>query len=164
MKNREGRVTPENITELKDNEIFVFGSNESGIHKAGAAKIATESFGAKMGIGYGPTGKCFAIPTKSWEIKGVLPQAAIECFVGRFSEYCLMYPDKKFLVTKIGCGLAGYKPEDIAPIFAAFDDKMFSNVSLPQEFWDVIDKVYREELVEYLSIKDDGEKNELSNV
>lgn len=155
----ERKVTPENITELKDNEIFVFGSNEGGKHGAGAAKLAAEKFGAIHGQGFGPMGKSFGIPTKAWSISNVLPPAVIECYAARFCEYAAEHKDKQFLVTQIGCGLAGYKPEEIAPFFALADD--IHNISLPQCFWDVIDKVYREEMIKHMMIEDDGQTNEL---
>ena len=161
-RKREGRITPENITELKKGEVFVFGSNEGGIHSAGAAKIAKEKFGAEMGKGWGPTGQCFALPTKNWNVSGTLPMVAIECYIGRFVEYILLNPDKKFLITKIGCGLAGLKPEDIAPLFSGLDE--LPNVSLPVEFWDILDKTYREDTVKELIFENDGAKNELSNL
>ena len=160
MKRDKSRITPENITELKKNEVFVFGSNEAGVHGAGAALLAKQKFGAIEGKGWGPAGKTFAIPTKSWDVKGVLPLIVLECYVGRFSEYVANHPEEQFLVTKIGCGLAGNSIEDIAPLFAGFEG--FKNVALPQNFWDVIDKTCREELVKLMSIEcDDGDKNEL---
>lgn len=154
-------VTPENITELKENEIFVFGSNEAGVHGAGAAALAKEKFGAIEGQGYGPMGKSFAIPTKGWKINQ-LPLPAIQCYAIRFTEYAALNPDKKFLVTQVGCGLAGYKPEDIAPFFLLAESH--PNIYLPQSFWDVLDKQTGEGLYEYLKIEDDGEKNELRHV
>jgi len=162
MIKRDGRVTPENITELKKGQVFVFGSNESGIHGAGAALTAKEKFGAEMGKGYGPTGQCFAIPTKSWDIKGILPIPVLECYIARFTEYAMMHPEKTFLVTKIGCGLAGYEPKDIAPIFS--DCTHLNNIHLPEEFWDILNVVTKEEMYDRLKIDHDNPKNELSNV
>lgn len=117
------------ITTLKQNEVFVFGSNESGIHGAGAAKQALNSFGAEWGTGYGPTGQCFAIPTKDRNIQ-TLPLEAIEMYVKSFIEYADKRPALTFLLTPIGTGLAGYKVEDIAPMFK----EVPSNVVLPGEF------------------------------
>lgn len=159
---RKGRVTPENIVSLAKDEVFVFGSNEGGIHGSGAAKDAKERFQAEMGVGYGPTGQCFAIPTKNWNVSGTLPLPVIECYAARFIEYAMLNPKKKFLVTQIGCGLAGYNPEDIAPFFAGVDP--IKNISLPQSFWNVIDKVYLEDVVKWMTITNDGEKNEVRNV
>ena len=160
---KEGRITPENITKLKKDEVFVFGSNESGHHGAGAAKLAFDNFGAIMGNGWGPMGQSFAIPTKSWDIKGIIPLKALECYLGRFSEYAMQHPEKQFLVTKIGCGLAGWSVEDIAPLFAGFDDPMFKNVSLPEEFWKVLDKTGDEEMYDYLKLEEEDIENGAGN-
>lgn len=122
------KYTPEPITALNPNEIFVFGSNESGIHGAGAARMAL-SFGAKMGHGFGPSGSTFAIPTKDWNIE-TLPIPHIAPYVTRFLEYTKNKPNLIFLVTKIGCGLAGHTIETIAPLFKGHP----SNVILPEEF------------------------------
>ena len=124
------RVTPSNITEVGDHEIFVFGSNESGIHGAGAAKVAL-SFGAEMYKGFGFAGNTFAIPTKDWVIKS-LPLDVVEHYVKRFLAATKDEPEYTFLVTAIGTGLAGFKVEDIAPMFK--DALEMKNVYLPQEF------------------------------
>lgn len=155
-------TTPENITELKENEIFVFGSNEAGKHGKGAALTAKEKFGARDGQGYGPHGQSFAIPTKNWTVDSPLPLKVIECYAVRFTEYAAMNPDKVFMVTKIGCGLAGYTPEEVGPFFALALDH--ENISLPQEFWDAIDKENKDAIYDYLKIEDDGAKNELRKV
>ena len=125
-------VTPENITKLKPNEIFVFGSNERGGHGAGAARLAYESFGAAYGTGFGRTGKCWAIPTKDKKID-TLPLEKIAPYIKAFLGYAEQYPELRFLVTAIGCGLAGYGPADIAPLF--FAHNIPDNVSLPASFW-----------------------------
>ena len=122
--------TPENITELADNEVFVFGSNESGMHGAGAAKVAL-SFGAVMYQGFGPQGSTFAIPTKDWNIT-TLPINVIEHYVNRFIVHAKVTPEFYFLVTKIGCGLAGYRVGDIAPLFR--EAIKLENIILPEEF------------------------------
>ena len=124
------RVTPHNITEVSDKEIFVFGSNESGIHGAGAAKVAL-SFGAEMYKGFGFAGNTFAIPTKDWVIKP-LPLDTIEHYVKRFIAATKDEFQYDFLVTAIGTGLAGFKVSDIAPMFR--DALDLENVYLPQEF------------------------------
>lgn len=95
--------------------IFVFESNEAGIHGAGAAKFAL-SKGAVMGVGFGRQGKTFAIPTKDWSI-GHLELPVIQHYVERFIAYAEKHPDTVFHVTAIGCGLAGYKHSQIAPLF-----------------------------------------------
>jgi hypothetical protein len=122
------RTTPDIIRDLKPNEIFVFGSNEAGIHGAGAAKLAADKFGAVYGIGFGLMGKSFAIPTKDENIE-TLPLDKIKSYVDLFLEYTKTKP-YEFLVTQIGCGLAGYTPKDIAPLFKGAPD----NVILPQVF------------------------------
>jgi len=124
------------ITELKENEIFVFGSNESGIHGAGAALQAMKDFGAVYGVGFGPQGKTFAIPTKDWEID-TLPLDYIEPYVDGFLTYSATKPDLVFLVTEIGCGLAGYIPEDIAPMFKFALNR--SNIVLPEIFIKILE-------------------------
>ena len=161
MSREKDRITDENITDLKDGEVFVYGSNESGINGAGAAKLAQKKFGARDGQGYGPMGNSFGIPTKGWGLEP-LPLNVIECYIGRFIGYTIQHQEKKFKVTQIGCGLAGFTPEQIAPMFAGVD--VLPNISLPQCFWDVIDGVYKEKIVESMLIDNDGRKNELSDV
>lgn len=109
--------------------IFVFGSNVMGIHGAGAAKYALENHGAKWGVGFGHQGNSFAIPTK-WTPYKRMDLATIKNFVMLFIEYAERNPTRTFQVTTIGCGLAGYTPEDIAPMFLTSP----SNVLLPEEF------------------------------
>lgn len=96
--------------------IFVFGSNESGIHGAGAAEVARLKHGARSGQGFGPAGNSFAIPTKDWDIRS-LAVSAIQAYVTRFIAYTKLNSDLKFKITQIGCGLAGFKSEQIAPLF-----------------------------------------------
>jgi hypothetical protein len=124
--------TPEVIKELKPNEVFVFGSNEAGIHGAGAARLAKDKFGAIIGKGFGLWGQSFAIPTKDKDIR-TLPLDIIERYIYAFFEFADMHPELTFYFTKIGCGWAGYKIEDIAPIVKSVPDKL-SNVILPIEF------------------------------
>lgn len=97
-------------------EIFVFGSNEAGRHGAGAAKAAKIQFGAVYGVGRGPTGQSYAIPTKDKDLR-TLSLEKIEKSVNDFLDYARLYPEKTFFVTRIGCDLAGYKNEDVAPMF-----------------------------------------------
>lgn len=127
------RYTPSNINHLEDNEIFVFGSNESGIHGAGAARLAFEQFGAVWKIGVGHQGKTYAIPTKDYVIK-TLDLEEINDYVKEFLIYADQNPDFTFLVTEIGCGLAGYTPKDIAPMFKGYP----LNVVLPKSFVDIL--------------------------
>lgn len=96
--------------------VFVFGSNESGIHGAGAARHAYDKQGAQLGQGFGLAGRSFAIPTKDWTI-GPLSLATIEFYVRRFIAFAKLNPGSNFNVTAIGCGLAGYRHSDIAPMF-----------------------------------------------
>jgi hypothetical protein len=128
-------VTPENIIDLDDNEIFVFGSNLSGRHGKGAAKIAYSKFGAVYGIGIGHMGNTYSIPTKDENLKTLLIEE-IQIYVNDLLEFVKDRVDLHFYITKIGCGLAGYKPEQIAPLFKEF--KNLDNISLPKEFFNYI--------------------------
>lgn len=131
------RISPANIAELKLNEIFVFGSNESGIHGAGAARFAMAKFGAVYGVGFGIQGQSLAIPTKDWSIGDLLIDT-IGFYVERSIKLMKINHKLDFLVTEIGCGLAGKTPEQIAPLFKnAFGLK---NVYLPQSFVNILTK------------------------
>lgn len=125
------RITPNNITELKENEIFVFGSNESGRHGKGAAKTAL-GWGAKYGQARGIQGKTYGIPTKDHSVRITLPISKIQVYVDEFIEFAKERQDLTFLVTLVGCGLAGYKPKDIAPLFKEAKD--IENIYLPELF------------------------------
>lgn len=133
----DNRITPTYITALRLGEIFVFGSNLAGIHGAGAAKTALVKFGARNTIGFGRVGDTYAIPTKDHEIKR-LSLGDIKPFVNYFLQYARLKPNLTFLVTPIGCGLAGYTPEQIAPMFKAAIE--LDNVCLPEEFWEVLNR------------------------
>lgn len=128
------RITSDKIEQLEWKQIFVFGSNEAGLHGAGAAHVA-RSFGAELGVGFGLQGSTFALPTKDWNIQP-LPLDAIKFYVSRFEACVPLYPDLTFLVTRVGCGLAGYTPLDIAPMFQGC--MKHENVHLPQEFWNLL--------------------------
>lgn len=130
------RVTPDNITRLEPNEIFVFGSNHSGRHGKGAAKTAL-GWGAKWGQAEGLQGRTYGIPTKDASIRRTLTLEEIKPYVDRFIEFAKENPQLRFLVTEIGCGLAGYKPKEIAPLFYQAAD--VENIYLPQRFWHKID-------------------------
>ena len=124
------RVTPEHIESLQPNEIFVFGSNLQGHHAGGAARQALEKFGAIYGQGYGLQGQSYAIPTMGMSI----PE--IKWHVEHFIRFADQYPELTFLVTRIGCGIAGFQDEDIAPLFASAYS--LPNVYLPASFWKVL--------------------------
>ena len=96
--------------------IFVFGSNEAGVHGAGAARLAQQRYGAVYGKGFGLHGVSFAIPTKNRVIR-TLPLVHIDLYVQQFKKLAASKPDLHFQVTQIGCGLAGYTARDIAPMF-----------------------------------------------
>lgn len=125
------KFTPENITKLKDNEIFVFGSNKLGRHGKGAAKTAMALFGAQYGVGEGFTGKCYAIPTKDERLR-TLSLVQIEGYFKKFIEAVQSHPDKTFLLTKIGMGLAGLTVDEIAPIVFKFEP-LPKNLVIPLE-------------------------------
>ncbi len=123
------RVTPQMIRQLGENEIFVFGSNANGYHRGGAAAFAMREFGAVWGQGEGLQGKSYAIPTM--EGLDQLREA-----VNRFAAFADQHQELRFLVTMVGCGIAGYSPRDIAPLFKGCID--LENVALPIEFWNVL--------------------------
>ncbi len=134
------KISPKFIDKLYDNEIIIVGTNESGIHGAGAALQAWQHFGAQTGQGFGPAGLktfgTFAIPTKDWKVQ-TLPLETIKFYVTRFIHFAKHKPNLKFLVTEIGCGLAGYTPEDIAPMFKTA--LYLDNVVLPESFIKVLE-------------------------
>lgn len=109
--------------------IFVFGSNLAGIHGAGAAREAHEKWGAIMGKGVGFWGNSYAIPTKDEHIR-TMSVYRIVPYVRQFVDYAAMNPRKSFLVTAIGCGLAGHDPRDIAPLFAGATENVFLSEKL----------------------------------
>jgi len=126
------RYTPENITKLDKDEIFVFGSNLQGLHHGGAARVAFEKFGAVMGQGVGLQGQSYAIPTMQGGVETIKPY--VDQFIGLAREW----DQTTFLVTRIGCGIAGFTDEQIAPLFA--DAMNLYNVVLPKSFVDIISK------------------------
>ncbi len=128
---KKGRITPRWIDSLKENEIFVFGSNLAGMHGGGAARIARLHFGAVMGQGIGLQGQSYAIPTMQGGVETIRP------YVDDFIAYAKHHQELHFLVTPIGCGIAGFEAEDIAPLFESA--KRMKNISLPESFWEVIE-------------------------
>ena len=111
------------ITRLEPGEVFVFGSNAAGLHAAGAAALAHERFGAVWGQGHGLHGQSYAINSMSG--LGILRME-----VAGFVEFAAAHPELRFLVTEIGCGIAGYTPTEVAPFFAGAGE----NVVLPERF------------------------------
>lgn len=120
------RYTPDFITHLNKGEIFVFGSNLKGLHGGGAARLAYERFGAIWGQGVGLQGSCYGIPTMHGGVDAIKP------YVDDFIEFAKNHTEYTFLVTKIGCGIAGFKEEEIAPLFA--DAVSVDNIILPESF------------------------------
>ena len=127
MNEFRNRITPEFIKSLENNEIFVFGSNLQGMHGGGAARIAVEKFGAIMGQGVGLQGQSYAIPTMQGGPNTILP------YVEEFIAFAKQHPELTFLVTRIGCGIAGFRPAEIAPLFAGAVE--VDNIHLPKDFW-----------------------------
>lgn len=123
------RTASDRIATLGENEIFVFGSNIQGSHGGGAAWYAHKNFGAEWGVGEGLTGRTYALPTM--EGKDSMKHA-VEHFIACAKEH----PELTFLVTAVGCGIAGYTPEEVAPLFK--EATSLENVYLPQVFWDIL--------------------------
>lgn len=118
--------TPDYITDLKPDEVFVFGSNLAGMHGGGAARVAFRQFGAVMGCGVGLRGQSYAIPTMQGGVETIKP------YVDGFIAFAKSHPELFFYVTRIGCGIAGFKDKEIAPLFSAAMD--VENVCLPESF------------------------------
>ena len=123
------RITPSMINVLDPNEIFVFGSNIQGMHMGGAARVAYSKFGAEWGNGEGLQGQSYALPT----MEGIENTTAA---ARHFTACAKEHPELKFFVTPVGCGIAGYTPEDIAPMFR--EAAKLENVYLPVSFWKVL--------------------------
>lgn len=120
------RYTPGRISELEENEIFVFGSNLAGAHGGGAARLAYDCFGAVCGEGVGLHGRTYAIPTMQGGVETIRP------YVDEFIRFAKENAHLTFLVTRIGCGIAGFRDEEIAPLFREAID--VQNIVLPREF------------------------------
>ncbi len=118
------RTTPDYITTLQPNEIFVFGSNLKGMHGGGAAYLAYRKFGAIMGQGVGLQGQSYGIPTMQGGVETIRP------YVDDFIRFAKSHPELTFLVTRIGCGIAGFDDDDIAPLFEEAHD--VDNIVLPE--------------------------------
>ena len=119
-----------NITKLQDGHYFVFGSNEAGRHGKGAALCAKQYFGAVYGQGHGEQGNSYAVATKDESLRS-LSIDEIRGNVRLFIQHAKNHPHKIFAVSRVGCGLAGYKDEDIAPMFKGHP----SNVYFLEEMW-----------------------------
>lgn len=130
-KKKKGRVTPSWIDDLQENQVFVFGSNLAGMHGGGAARVARLRFGAVMGNGVGMQGRSYAIPTMQGGTETIRP------YVNDFITYAKEHPELTFIVTPIGCGIAGFEPEDIAPLFEEASN--VENIWLPKSFWEVLE-------------------------
>lgn len=126
------RCIDKQITNLSKCEIFVFGSNLQGQHCGGAARIAHQKFGAEWGVGVGPTGQCYAIPTMHGGLDEIKP------YVDDFIEYARTHPNNRFLVTRVGCGIAGFTDEEMAPLFK--EAKKLPNVNFSIEWIKEINK------------------------
>ena len=125
------RITPRHVVELKEDEVFVFGSNLHGLHRGGAARVARDMFGAIMGQGVGLQGQSYAIPTMHGPLSEIKP------YIDEFIEFAKLHPAKRFLVTRIGCGIAGFKDEEIAPMFKKA--LPLANVALPKRWFELLE-------------------------
>lgn len=123
--------TPENISSLKPNEVFVFGSNLAGHHGGGAARVALNKFGAIWGQGVGLQGQSYGIPTMHGGVDKIRP------YVDVFIKFAQNHPELKFYVTRIGCGIAGFKDEEIAPLFS--EATGVENIILPESFAELLE-------------------------
>ena len=121
------RIASDRISDLGENEIFVFGSNIQGAHGGGAAWYAHKKFGAEWGVGEGLTGRTYALPTMEGD-------ASLKKAVEHFIACAKAHPELTFLVTAVGCGIAGYTPAEVAPLFR--EATTLENVYLPQVFWE----------------------------
>ena len=133
------RVSAKHIDKLEDDEVFVFGSNTEGMHAGGAARMAM-NWGAVYGKAFGLQGKTFAIPTVDYTRSGKMSIDEIKKYVDEFLDFTIKNKDKKFLVTEIGCGIAGFKVSEIAPLFRKALE--YSNVYLPERFINYLKENY----------------------
>ena len=124
--NKENRITAEQISTLQDNEIFVFGSNVQGEHVGGAALFAQKQFGAIYGLGEGLQGQSYGIPTMQGGVETIRP------YVDEFIAFAQEHPELTFLVTRIGCGIAGFTDDEISPLFDKAHD--IDNIILPEDW------------------------------
>ena len=120
------RVTPDRLEQISGTDILVFGSNQQGIHAGRIAREALERFGAQMHQGAGIQGQSYAIPVMQGDVDTIQP------YVDEFLDYASRHPHQHFMVTEVGCTLAGFEPEDIAPLFSPAREE--SNIWLPISF------------------------------
>lgn len=133
------RITPNIVTELRPNEVILFGSNDQGRHKKGMALFALQKCGAILGQSRGLQGQSYAIVTKkNWWQPRSSTLLEIEIEVLEFIAFAIEHSELTFLVTKIGTANAGYSIEEIAPLFR--DAIPVKNIKLPVEFWDVLNQ------------------------
>ena len=130
MMKYDREFTPDMISELKENEIFVFGSNLGGFHGGGAARAALNHFGAIWGQGVGLQGRSYAIPTMHGGVEVIKP------YVDEFIDFARQHQEYRFLVTRIGCGIAGFTVAEMAPLFS--EAIGLPNVILPEDFVQVL--------------------------
>ena len=130
--NTKKRISADIINNLKPNEIFVFGSNLGGMHGGGAARVAYNKFGAIWGQGVGLQGQSYAIPTMHGGVNVIKP------YVDEFINFAKSHTELKFLVTRIGCGIAGFTDEEIAPLFKEAIE--IENIYLPKSFYYILVK------------------------
>lgn len=128
------RISSNYITQLAPNEVFVFGSNLQGMHGGGAARLAYREFGAEWGQGVGLFGQSYAIPTMQGGVETIKP------YVDDFIEFAKNHNELVFLVTEIGCGIAGFTPQEIAPLFFRAVNEDIQNIYLPESFYEVIEQ------------------------
>lgn len=130
------KYTPEHITKLGRDEVFVFGSNLDGQHAGGAARMAYEKFGAVWGQGVGMQGQSYAIPTMQGGVETIKP------YVDQFIDLAREWDQTTFYITRIGCGIAGFTDEEIAPLFK--DALDLYNVRLPESFVKILTRDKKE--------------------
>ncbi len=136
INEEEYEYSPKNITELKEGEVFVFGANLQSRHGAGAAKLAVDKFGAIYGQAEGLQGNTYAIITTDLnkDHRPSVDLQVVKYSVNKFIQFAKDNTDLTFLVTEVGCGLAGFTVEQIAPLFAPVLIEKITNVRLPKSF------------------------------
>lgn len=142
------RISSQYIVQLAPNEVFVFGSNLQGFHGGGAARMAYKHFGAVWGQGVGLQGQSYAIPTMQGGVETIRP------YVDDFLQFASVHSELDFLVTEIGCGIAGFTPQNIAPLFFRAIDNDIRNVYLPESFYQA--SLYGNSTVPYYKVCECG--------